>query len=136
MAIESLGGVLGYLSRLFIEGTVSGLPDDQLLDRFLATRDGVAFELLMARHGPMVLRVCQAVLRPERRGGRVPGDLPGPGQEGPHPTGPRQPGGMAAPGRLPGCDPSQRRFGPATRTGEERGRDVCHDLIARSRHPG
>ena len=46
-----------------VEGTVSGLPDDQLLDRFLATRDGAAFEALMARHGPMVLKVCRAVLR-------------------------------------------------------------------------
>ena len=63
MAIKSLGAALGYLGRLFIEGTVSGLPDDQLLDRFLATHDGVAFEVLVARHGPMVLRVCRAVLR-------------------------------------------------------------------------
>ena len=137
MAIKSLGYVLGYLGRLFIEGTVSGLPDDQLLDRFLATRDGVAFEVLMARHGPMVLKVCRAVLR-----------NPSDAEDAFQATflvlvkkartlrGLRQPGGMAAPGRLPGCDPSQRRFGPATRTGEERGRDVCHDLIARSRHPG
>ena len=63
MAIKTLGADLGYLNRLFVEGTVSGLPDDQLLDRFLATRDGAAFEALMARHGPMVLRVCRAVLR-------------------------------------------------------------------------
>ena len=63
MAIETPGTALGYLNRLFVEGTVSGFPDDQLLDRFLATRDGAAFEALMARHGPMVLRVCGAVLR-------------------------------------------------------------------------
>src|SRR5262249_16352262 len=52
-----------YLNRLFVEGTLSGLPDDQLLDRFLALRDGAAFEALLARHGPMVLSVCRAVLR-------------------------------------------------------------------------
>src|SRR3954454_5643123 len=63
MAFKTLVAALGYLDRLFVEGTVSGLPDDQLLDRFLATRDGTAFEALMARHGPMVLRVCRAVLR-------------------------------------------------------------------------
>ncbi len=63
MAIKTLGAALGYLNRLFVEGTVTGLSDDQLLDRFLATRDGAAFEALMARHGPMVLRVCRAVLR-------------------------------------------------------------------------
>ena len=63
MAIESLGAVLGYLSRLFIEGTVSGLPDDQLLDRFLGDARRRRFEALVARHGPMVLSVCRAVLR-------------------------------------------------------------------------
>jgi RNA polymerase sigma factor (sigma-70 family) len=63
MAIKSLGAAVGDLNRLFVEGTVSGLADDQLLDRFLATRDGAAFEALMARHGPMVLRVCRAVVR-------------------------------------------------------------------------
>jgi len=63
MASETPGAALGYLDRLFVEGTASGLPDDQLLERFLARRDGVAFEALMARHGPMVLRVCRAVLR-------------------------------------------------------------------------
>src|SRR3954463_16786078 len=63
MALETPGAALGYVYRLFVEGTVSGLPDDQLLDRFLATRDGAAFEALMARHGPMVLRVCRAVVR-------------------------------------------------------------------------
>jgi RNA polymerase sigma-70 factor (ECF subfamily) len=63
MASETPGAVLGYLNRLFVEGTVSGLPDDRLLDRCLATRDSAAFEALMTRHGPMVLRVCRAVLR-------------------------------------------------------------------------
>ena len=63
MTSDTPGAARGYLNRLFVEGTVSGLPDDQLLDRFLATRDGAAFEALMARHGPMVLRVCRAVLR-------------------------------------------------------------------------
>jgi RNA polymerase sigma factor (sigma-70 family) len=63
MAIKTLGAAVGYLNRLFVEGTVSGLSDDQLLDRFVVTRDGTAFEALMTRHGPMVLRVCRAVLR-------------------------------------------------------------------------
>ncbi len=63
MAIKALGAALSYLNQLFVQGTVSGLPDDELLDRFLATRDGTAFEALMARHGPMVLKVCRAVLR-------------------------------------------------------------------------
>jgi RNA polymerase sigma factor (sigma-70 family) len=38
-------------------------PDDSvLLTRFLTGRDPAAFEALVARHGPMVLRVCQRVL--------------------------------------------------------------------------
>ena len=38
-------------------------PDDAgLLTRFLSARDAAAFEALVARHGPMVLRVCQHLL--------------------------------------------------------------------------
>ncbi len=36
--------------------------DDELLAAFLAARDEEAFERLVARHGPMVLRICRAVL--------------------------------------------------------------------------
>ncbi|HEY7310123.1 MAG TPA: RNA polymerase sigma factor [Gemmataceae bacterium] len=38
------------------------LRDDQLLERFVADRDQGAFELLLWRHGPMVLGVCRRVL--------------------------------------------------------------------------
>src|SRR5262249_15823520 len=42
---------------------VGPAPDDSgLLTRFLTGRDPAAFEALVARHGPMVLRVCQHVL--------------------------------------------------------------------------
>ena len=43
----------------------AGLSDGQLLDRFLAGRDGideVAFAALMERHGPMVFQVCKRIL--------------------------------------------------------------------------
>jgi RNA polymerase sigma factor (sigma-70 family) len=40
-----------------------GLTDAQLLDRFLTKHDEAAFELLVWRHGPMVLRVCRRILR-------------------------------------------------------------------------
>src|SRR5258708_20499106 len=36
--------------------------DSELLTRFLTGRDPAAFEALVTRHGPMVLRVCQHVL--------------------------------------------------------------------------
>ena len=55
-----------HLHTLFDVGTVGELTDGQLLERF-ATRDGeeaeLAFALLVERHGPMVLRTCQSVLR-------------------------------------------------------------------------
>ena len=37
--------------------------DTDLLARFVAERDGLAFAALVARHGPMVLAVCRRVLR-------------------------------------------------------------------------
>jgi DNA-directed RNA polymerase specialized sigma24 family protein len=63
MAIETIGAALRQINRLFSDGVVTGLSDGQLLDRFLAERDGAAFEMLMARHGRMVLSVCRGVLR-------------------------------------------------------------------------
>jgi RNA polymerase sigma factor (sigma-70 family) len=51
---------------LYEVGTLSGLSDAALLDRFVAGRDAasdLAFEVLVRRHGPMVLRVCRSVLR-------------------------------------------------------------------------
>jgi RNA polymerase sigma factor (sigma-70 family) len=40
-----------------------GLSDAELLRRFVRRRDEAAFELLVWRHGPMVLGVCRRVLR-------------------------------------------------------------------------
>jgi RNA polymerase sigma factor (sigma-70 family) len=38
------------------------LPDGQLLGRYVASRDELAFEMLVRRHGPMVLGVCRRLL--------------------------------------------------------------------------
>jgi len=38
------------------------LPDGRLLESFLASRDEAAFEMLVKRHGPMVLGVCVRVI--------------------------------------------------------------------------
>jgi RNA polymerase sigma factor (sigma-70 family) len=38
------------------------MNDGELLERFLASRDEAAFEAMVMRHGPMVLRVCRDVL--------------------------------------------------------------------------
>ncbi|MDB5349944.1 MAG: sigE 19 [Planctomycetota bacterium] len=50
------------LQMLLDFGTITGLPDGQLLERFLASRDGAAFEALVVRHGPMVWGVCLRAL--------------------------------------------------------------------------
>ena len=63
MSSVPIGRVASQVARLYGEGTVSGLSESQLLDRFLARNDAVAFEALVARHGPMVLAVCRRVLR-------------------------------------------------------------------------
>ena len=57
------GTVVRQVNRLFGEGTVAGLTESQLLERFAARRDEAAFEALVARHGPMVLSVCRGTLR-------------------------------------------------------------------------
>ena len=56
-------GVGRHLGRLFSSGTVTGLTEGQLLDRFATSRDESAFEALVERHGPMVLGVCRQLLR-------------------------------------------------------------------------
>ena len=63
MAIETLGAALRELNRLFAEGVSTGLSDARLLERFLSQRDPGAFEVLVGRHGPMVMAVCRAILR-------------------------------------------------------------------------
>ncbi len=53
---------LRQIHRLFGQGTATGLSDAQLLERFASDRDEAAFEMMIARHGPMVLGVCLRVL--------------------------------------------------------------------------
>ncbi len=66
MAGAPSGAVLRDIQSLFDTGTASGLSDRQLLERFVGRSEpsaGAAFEVLVLRHGPMVLRVCRNVLR-------------------------------------------------------------------------
>ena len=56
------------LDRLFRLGTVVGMTDSQLLEQFVSAPDAaaaMAFEVIVERHGPMVLQVCRVVLRDE-----------------------------------------------------------------------
>jgi len=57
---------LRHLNTLLDVGAVGGLSDSQLIELFTTRRDQaaeLAFAVLADRHGPMVLRVCHAVLR-------------------------------------------------------------------------
>jgi RNA polymerase sigma factor (sigma-70 family) len=63
MAEGATTDVLRQVGRLFGEGTIAGLTDRQLLERFRSRQDATAFEAIVARHGPMVLGVCRDVLR-------------------------------------------------------------------------
>ena len=62
MARGQSDSVLKPLQVLLETGTVAGMTDGQLLERFAARRDGgaeAAFAALVSRHGPMVLGVCR-----------------------------------------------------------------------------
>ncbi len=53
------------VQTLFSAGTIGTLTDGQLLERFTTRRGDIAelaFAALIERHGPMVLRVCRAIL--------------------------------------------------------------------------
>ncbi len=65
MAIGKDRAVLKPLRTLFNVGTIGDLTDGQLLERFAASHGEaaeLAFAVLVERHGPMVLRVCQGLL--------------------------------------------------------------------------
>jgi polysaccharide biosynthesis/export protein len=65
MASGSPGILQRDLNSLFESGSLTGLTDRDLVERVTGQPDAAAeaaFEALVARHGPMVLRVCRNVL--------------------------------------------------------------------------
>src|SRR5262245_39296527 len=66
MATAQLGTLLRHLEQLAGPGGARQQTDRQLLDAFAARRDEAAFAALVARHGPLVLRVCRRVLHHEQ----------------------------------------------------------------------
>ena len=62
MASVRRDAALRQIDRLFGEGTLAGLPDARLVERYVLHRDELAFEALVRRHGSMVLGVCRRVL--------------------------------------------------------------------------
>ncbi len=64
--VKGQSEVRGQLGALFTTGSAAGVPDHQLLERFIFRRDEfaeAAFAVLVARHGPMVLKLCRSILR-------------------------------------------------------------------------
>jgi RNA polymerase sigma factor (sigma-70 family) len=66
MTQERLTTVLRHLRQVAGSGTVQELTDGQLLQRFTAAREEVAFGALIRRHGRLVLGVCRRILRHEQ----------------------------------------------------------------------
>src|SRR5262245_3843018 len=66
MAGGELQKTMAYLRRLADAGEAGALSDAELLERFVRSRDEAAFEVLLWRHGPLVLGVCRRVLRQEQ----------------------------------------------------------------------
>src|SRR2546430_3910168 len=62
MPARQLEGVIRHLRKVARQGEGAQVGDAELLERFIAHRDDGAFELLVRRHGPMVLGVCKRVL--------------------------------------------------------------------------
>jgi RNA polymerase sigma factor (sigma-70 family) len=57
--------VLRQIRAVFDAGSMGNVPDGLLLERFVRREDESAFESLVERHGPMVLRVCRGRLKDE-----------------------------------------------------------------------
>jgi hypothetical protein len=65
MATGTVRAITDPIQVLYEAGTCAGPTDGQLLERFIAGRDEageLAFEALVARHGPMVMRACRNLL--------------------------------------------------------------------------
>ncbi len=70
MAIEHNSSVLQFVRAIFADGVAAELSDHELLERCKSRTDWDAsseraFATLVARHGPMVLRVCRATIGEE-----------------------------------------------------------------------
>ncbi len=60
MSTSPMGTLVRFLRKLV---HLDELSDGQLLERFIEGRDEPAVEMLVRRHGPMVLGVCRRILR-------------------------------------------------------------------------
>jgi hypothetical protein len=63
MANAQLGPVIQHIWKLASRPDIVHQSDEFLLDRYVTERDETAFEVLVRRHGPLVLGVCRHMLR-------------------------------------------------------------------------
>src|SRR5438876_11020036 len=66
MATPQLALVIRHIHKLATGRCLPQRTDRELVDDFSASRGETAFAALVARHGPMVLRVCRRVLNHEQ----------------------------------------------------------------------
>src|SRR5262249_26362432 len=66
MATTQLSTLLRHIHKLAAGQDAQQRTDRELLDDFSGSRNQAAFAALVARHGPMVLRVCRRVLNHEQ----------------------------------------------------------------------
>src|SRR5947209_6074012 len=62
MTTSHMSKVIQELHRAEFARDGEGLTDGQILECFLDQRDAAAFEVLVRRHGPMVLSACRRLL--------------------------------------------------------------------------
>ena len=74
MATGSVHGVLDHVRRAALREQDAGLTDGEWLTRYLARRDGAAFEALVRRHGRLRSAGCP---RSQRCEGCLPSDVRG-----------------------------------------------------------
>jgi RNA polymerase sigma factor (sigma-70 family) len=65
MPSSPLQSVVRHLRGVLVNHAVADVLDAELLSRYVLHKDATAFDLLLRRHGPMVLGVCRRVLRDE-----------------------------------------------------------------------
>jgi hypothetical protein len=63
MATNCMKTLIPGLRRALLPGADQARCDEELLEAFVSARDEMAFEMLLKRHGPMVMGVCRRVLQ-------------------------------------------------------------------------
>ncbi len=123
MASPVLNSILRNIGHRVAHERQPADTDAMLLERFFKERESEAFELLLRRHGPMVLGVCRRILA-ERPGcgRRFPGHLSDPVAQGRAFRSARQAGQLAVHGGLP--------RGPARKLNRTRRRDCERQAMA------